>query len=104
MGKVLFSVCLSVHTSTGGGVPWSSLDGGGGGEIPWQGLDGEEPQPGFDGGRGYPSHVWMALGGGTLARSGWWGVPMVPPARSGWSGVPGVPSQLGLDGGGYPPP
>ena len=38
-GKVLFSVCLSVNTSTGGrGVPQSGLDGGGG--VPRSGLDG----------------------------------------------------------------
>ena len=46
-GKVLFSVCLSVHTSTrGGGVPWSGPDGG-----------------------GYPSQVWMVGGGVNSARS-----------------------------------
>ena len=55
-GKILFSVYLSVHTSTGGEGTWSGLDGGG----------------------GYPSQVWMVGGGypgqvlmvgGTLARS-----------------------------------
>ena len=125
-GKVLFSVCLSVHTSTGrGGVPQSGLDGaaprpgldGGGvpqpgldgGGVPQPGLDGGGvPQPGLDGGVGYPGQVLM-VGGGTPARSGWWGgVPWpglngwggtqgTPPARSGWWG--GVP-QPGLDCGG----
>ena len=76
------SVCLSVHTSTGGGVP---------------------------------SQVWMVVGGGTLARSGWWGVPQsgldgggVPQSGLDGGGIPqsgldggGVP-RPGLDGGGYP--
>ena len=70
-GKVLFSVCLSVHTSTGGGVPQSGMDGRG--EVPQPGLDGGGlPQSGVDGGGGYPSQVLMV--GGTLTRSGWWGV------------------------------
>ena len=66
---------------------------------------------GGGGGESTPSEVWM-VGGGTPARSGWWGYPdqvwMVggTPARSGWKvGYPsqvwmvgGVP-QPGLDGG-----
>ena len=35
---------------------------------------------------GTPSQVWMVGGypGYPLARSGWWGVPWVPPAMTGW--------------------
>ena len=51
-GKVLFSVCLSVHTSRGGTLVRSGWRGAG---VPWPGLD--------DGG-GYASQVWM-VGGGT---------------------------------------
>ena len=67
-GKVLFSVCLSVHTSTGGGrgVPQPGLDGGGGGTPVRSGL-GEA---------------------GTPARSGWWGVPQSGLAGGGSTGVP----------------
>ena len=43
-GKVIFSLCVSVHTSMGGGVP----------------------QP------GHPGQVWMVGGGGTPVRSAWW--------------------------------
>ena len=87
------------------GVPWPGLDGGGG--LPQPGLDGEGvPQPGLDGwgypgqvwmvGE-YPSQVWMVVGGVTMARSGWWGVPQ--PGLVG-EGVP----QPGLDGEGVPQP
>ena len=95
----------------------------GGGVTParsgwWGGLphprSGGVPQPGLDGGGvphhrsgGYPDQVWMVGGlphprlGGTPARSGWWGVPGVPPwARSGWWGV--LPLPPWLDG--VPPP
>ena len=88
--KVIFSLCVSVHTSMGGG-----------------GV----PQPGLDGG-GYPSQVWMVGGvpqqgldggGGTSARSGWWGVP---PSQVWMVGVPG--QVLGTphhpDLAGVPPP
>ena len=74
MGKVIFSLCVSVHTSTGGG-------------------EGDYPIL-RSGWRRYPSQVWMV--GGTPARSGWWGVPW--PGQDGGGGVP----QPGLDGGGYP--
>ena len=33
MGKVIFSLCVSVHTSTGGGVPDPAMDGGGGSQV-----------------------------------------------------------------------
>ena len=56
MGKVLFSVCLSAHTSTGvgGGYPsqvWMV------GRVPRPGLDGAggETWPGLDGGGGTPA-------------------------------------------------
>ena len=68
-GKVLFSVCLSVHTLMGGrgypsqvwmvgAVPWPGLDGGW--VTParsewWEGV----PWPGLDGGGGYSSQVWI---------------------------------------------
>ena len=80
-GKVLFSVCLSVHTSTGGGgLPQPGLDGGG---VPRPGLDGGGqgiPQSGLDGGGGYPSQVWMV---GGVPQPGLDGgrVPGVPPIR-----------------------
>ena len=63
------------------------------GGIPRPGLDdGGIPQEGLDAWGGYPSQVLMVWGRGTPARSGWWGVPWVPPwTRSGWWGVPRVP-------------
>ena len=75
-GKVIFSLCVSVHTSTGGGgIPQPGLDGGGGGVLR-SGVHGVwVPQPGLD-----------DLGG-TLARSGWWGV--------GGGGVPHPRSEVG---------
>ena len=132
-GKVMFwheSVCLSTlvgggYPIPGRGVPPSGLDGGGWGWRRGWGV----PQPGLDGG-GYPSQVWMV--GGTLARSGWWGVPhpwgggypshvwmvggypghvwMVggtlgtPWARSGWWGTQVPPHPPWLDGVPPPPP
>ena len=82
---------MSVHTSTGRGVPQPGLDGGGG--VPWSGLDGGGvPQPVLDG------------GGGTPVRSEWWGVPRVPPQHD-WMGYP--PTMTGwvphCDWMGYPP-
>ena len=56
-GKVLCSVCSSVHTLKGGGVPWPGLDGGGGGGTPAR-CGWGVPLPGFDGGV-YPGQVWM---------------------------------------------
>ena len=116
---------LSVHTSTGGGVPHLTDGGGGtpsqvwmGGTLcpvpdrPIPGLDREgTPISGLDGGyphpadRGYPH-----------PRSGW-GIPqgiscqgldVVPPVETGWGtphpGVDGVPPCPGLDGVNPPPP
>ena len=64
--KVMFSVCLSVHTSRGGypGQVWMV-----GGGVPWPGLDGGGvTQPGLDGGvPGVPplppGQVWMVGAG-----------------------------------------
>ena len=73
-------------------VPQPGLDGGYPSQVlmvegvPRPGLDGEVPQPGLDG------------GGGTLARSGWWGATPSQVWMVGW----GVPWP-GLDGGGLPP-
>ena len=76
-GKVLFSVCLSVNTSMGGG----------GAEV---------PQPGLDDGRGVPpgqvwmvggdpSQVWMVGGTpGTPTMTGW----STPPTMTGWGTPP----------------
>ena len=72
-GKVMFSVCLSVHTR--GGVPTFWMVGG-----------------------GTYSQVWMEGGGTYLPRSGWGGVPTL---RSGWGWVPTFPGPGG--GGGYLP-
>ena len=77
-GNVLFSVCLSVHTSTG-----------------------RVPHP-RSGGYPHPRSGWWGYLGYPLARSGWWGYPGYPPgqvwmvgvwvpARPGLEGVPGVP-------------
>ena len=91
-GKVLFSVCLSVHTSMGWGYPVPGLDGGG---YPIPGLGGGilhpadgYPIPGLGGGGGAgyqiqlmggtPSQVWMGVSQGT-PRQGLDGVH--PPAR-----------------------
>ena len=118
----VFSLFVSPHLDGGGypsqvwmvwGVPRPGLDGGGHPDQVWM-VE-----------WGYPSQVWMV--GGTLARSGWWGVPQPEGypsqvwmkggtwgtpwpgldggwgtlARSGWWGVP----QPGLDGGrGVPQP
>ena len=73
--EVIFSVCLSVHISVGGGGTYLP-DGGRGGT--YSGLDG-------GGGGG----TYSGLDGG------------VPTLRSGWGG--GVPTFPGLDGGGYLP-
>ena len=127
-GKVLFSVCLSVHIS--GRVPQSGL---GRGSTPSQVWTGGTPSQVWGGGYpiqvwggGYPIQVWMVGGvpwpgfggGGTLARFQW-GVPH--PGLDGGrypgqilmvGGYPGqvlmvggylrYPPWLGLDGGGYP--
>ena len=91
-GKVLFSVCLSVHTSTGGGgVPQSGLDGWGGGGVVRSGwLDGGQVLIGG----GTPAQVWM---GGYLPP---WldGVP--PPHHHEWMGYPPLPWVDGVT----PPP
>ena len=81
-GKVLFSVCLSVHTSMGGrGYPVPGLGGGGTlSQIWWGG--------------GTPSQVWMVGGTKCTARPGLDGVP--PTIMTGWGTLP-----LWLDG--YPP-
>ena len=118
-GKVIFSLCVSVHTSTGGG---------GGAGYPIPGLDrGQEGYPITGLGGGYPGYptarsgwwgyppgqVWIVT---PTARSGWWGVPRISPGQVWMVGVPGVPPlartgwlvgylgspQPGLDGGGYP--
>ena len=84
-GKVIFSLCMSVHTSMGVGTPSQVWVGeypvpGLGGGPPVPGVGGTPSQvwvegyliPGLDG--GYPSsQVWIV--GGTWARSEWWGVP-----------------------------
>ena len=123
-GKVLFSVCLSVHTSTGG-VPQPGLDRGGypgqvwmvgGGRYPSQvWMVGGVPQSGLDGGGypsqvwvgGYPGQVWMVgvprpgLDGGGYPSQVWMvGVPRVPPGQI-WivGGYPGYPpSQVWMVG------
>ena len=72
-----------------GEYPIPGLDGGGTRNTPQPGLDGggymRYPQPGLDGG-GYLGYPLPGLDGGgstqgTLARSGWWGVPL---GGSGW--------------------
>ena len=113
-GKVLFSVCLSVHTSTRG-LPHPSSRWGdtpsqvqvGGTPSSWWGY----PIPGLDGGylipgpgRGDTPSSWQ---GGTP--SSWngvphprsrWGYPGVPPDRTGW-GTPATQDWMrsppGLD-------
>ena len=85
-GKVLFSVCLSVHIS-GGGTPVRSR--GGTPSQVWSGGRGD-PIPGLVG--GYP-------GVHPMTRSGWGtppGTGMGYPPRT-WDGVPPLP------GIGYPP-
>ena len=112
-GKVLFSVCLSVHTSWGG-YPISGLGRGGGVSHPRSGQGGV-PHP-RSGRGGTPSQVWPGgypLGQGTPQDLGWgtppghwtgyspdlgWGTPLdlgrgtpwtwdgVPPGT--WDGVP----------------
>ena len=69
-----------------GGVPQKGLDGG---STPFLGWG--VPWPGLDGGDGTPSLGYM----GTPARSGWWGVPGVPPDQV-WmdGGYPGTPHPL----------
>ena len=94
-GKVIFSVCLSVHTRGGGGLPHPA-DGGlvphpadGGGGVPHPADGGGVPHP-ADGG-GYPSAGGHPPSGGAPA----WGTPPsrgapaqgTPPYRSRW-GVP----------------
>ena len=70
------------------GVPQPGQDGGVYPGYTRPGLGGGDLIPGLDG-WGYPRYphdqVWMV--GGTLTRSGWWGLPRVHPTRSGW-GVP----------------
>ena len=88
-GKVLFSVCLSVHTSTGG-TPSQVWVGVLHPRSGWRGTQSQVwmerfPIPGL--GVPHPSQVWMVEE-----------VPGVPPARSRWWGVP----PPGLDGGVYP--
>ena len=141
-GRYCFHRCLSVNICVWGGYPsqvWmvggvphprsevgggtlGGLDGGGyhipgvGGtpaRFGWWGV----PHPWHG---GYPSQIWMVVGGYPLARSGWWGG--VPHSSSGWWGVPhhrsgwwgGTPSQVWMVGVpgvpphhywmGYPPP
>ena len=65
-GKVIFSVYVSVHTSTGGGVPHLPMGG-----YPIPGQDGGYPIPGPDRGQ-YP--IIGPDGGIPHPRSGW-GVP-----------------------------
>ena len=103
-GKVIFSLCVSVHTSMGrGGTPsqvggtssqagWGVAHHRSGQGIPpparsgWWGGGGipEYLQPGLDGGGGVP-HPRSGRGV-PLHRSGWLGYPGVLPARSGWLG------------------
>ena len=85
LGKILFSACLSVHTSTGGGYPLSQV---------WM-VEGDT----------LARSGWW---GGTPARSGWGGGTqpgldggrrvLQPGLDGGWGRLP----QPGLDGGGYP--
>ena len=62
MGKVIFSLCVSVYTSTGGGVPDPAMDGGGVtglrflGGVPGLRFSGGVPGLRFSGG-GYPVSV-----------------------------------------------
>ena len=79
MGKVIFSLCVSVHTSTGGGTRSQVQVGGG---IP--GLGGGVPGPG--GGVPGPG----SGRGGPRSRS-----RGVPSLRSG-GGVPGLRSRGGI--------
>ena len=74
MGEVLFSICLSVHTSTGGGLP--QLAEWGGGVYPVPGPDRGYSVPGPDGGTlsqiqtGMYSHLRSGPGGSNPADGG----------------------------------
>ena len=81
MGNVIFSVCLSVHTWGGGGLPWLGQDGGGAG-YPYQ----------VQMGGGYPSQVqmgggtparWVQMGGGYPGHGSWMGYPFSYPGMWG---------------------
>ena len=81
-GKVLFLVCLSVHTLIGG-IPKPGLDGGGYPSQVWMvGVPRVPPRPGLDGRGypGYPHHDWM--GYPPLSLDG------VPPTITGWGNPP----------------
>ena len=97
--KVLFSVCLSVHTSPrGGGGYLSKVWMVGEGGYPSQVLMGGVPQPGLDGGEGTQVTPQPYLDGGGYPGLDGGGVP--PPARSGWWGFPGyLPGQVWMVGG-----
>ena len=102
------SRCCSVYWVGGGGVTPSQVRGG----VPWSGLDGGG-YPILGGGTPARSWWWgdtQSQGwGGTLARSWWWGVPHpVGGTPQTWDGVPptiktwlGSPHQ---DLAGVPPP
>ena len=112
-GKVIFSLCVSAHTTTGGGstpsevwmggaVPHPRSEQGGGVPHPrfgwWRGGNPGYP-PGLD---GYPPQDWMVYTPPPV-RTGWgipqpgldgeWGTPP-PPVRTGW----GTSSQPELNG------
>ena len=56
MGKVIFSLCVSVHTSTEGGIPDPAMDGGGG--VPRSQIFGGSQVSDFLGGRGPRSQIF----------------------------------------------
>ena len=103
MGKVLFPVFLSVHTSMGGGGATLARSGWWGGGYPgqvWM-VGRGVPQPGLDGGgtQGTPMTGW----GTRLARSGWWGgYPGYPPTMTGWSTPPPSIASTCYAAGGMP--
>ena len=72
MGKVIFSLCVSVHTSTGGGGTQSQVQVGGvpgpGRGVPGPGSGGGVPGPGQGG-------TWSQIGGGPQSQVQW-GVPV----------------------------
>ena len=100
-GKVIFSVCVSVHTSMGGGgtyLGWRE------GYLPWMGegvptLDGEDGVPTLDGGRGYLP--WME-GMGYLPWTGRGYLPWMGRGYLPWMGGGGYLPFTGYAAGGMP--
>ena len=83
-GKVIFSLCMSVHTSTGG-IPHPPSQVWMGGGYPIPGLDRGYPITGLD---GYPwGTPWPGLDGvPPIPARTVWGTPL---ARTGWGKPPG---------------